>query len=316
MISPSGPKKAAWDFLSGLAIFYSIIEVPYRIGFQRSPNEFTGAINETVDAIFFCDIVLSFNTGYVDRLTDLLVTDRHLIRKSYMAFWFWIDLASTLPFDKMVAAALTLQNGGNDHVSTMRLIRVLRLMRFIKLARLVSSKTLKDFLDSLHISPALISIVALLLQIFLVAHVVCCFWFFITTPDATGIIQPPSDSNLPFNIQTWTTTFDFEYSDVKTQYIASLYWVFTTMLTVGYGDIHATNTGERFYAVLAMLVGSLMFGAIIAKVRVLVESRNIKYRELKIRVAEFKSYLEEKRIPLALKAEAKVFNYPQIGLHL
>ena len=84
------------------------------------------------------------------------------------------------------------------------------------------------------------------------------------------------------------------------------------MLTVGYGDIHATNTGERFFAILIMLIGSLMFGAIIAKVRVLVESRNIKYRELKMRVAEFKSYLEEKRIPLALKAEAKVFLYPHI----
>ena len=190
-------------------------------------------------------------------------------------------------------------------MSTLRLIRVLRLVRLVKLIKLITSKGLKDSLDSLFISPALISIVALLLQIFLVAHIVCCFWFFITTSDATGIVQP-DDPSLPFAIRTWVTEFGFQYDSVQTQYIASLYWAFATMLTVGYGDIHATNTGERFYALLTMLLGSLMFGAIIAKVRVLVESRNLQLRELKIRVAELKSYLEERRIPLALKAEVKV----------
>ena len=46
-----------------------------------------------------------------------------------------------------------------------------------------------------------------------------------------------------------------------------MYWTFFTLLTVGYGDIHPTNTGERFYALMTMIMGSLMFGAIIAKVR-------------------------------------------------
>ena len=309
LISPAGPRKAAWDFLSALAIFYSIIEIPFHIGFQTEPSEVTVVANSIVDAIFFCDIIITLNTGYVDRLTDLLVTNRNLIRKNYLAFWFWIDLVSALPFDKIVTAALTDEVGGNNHVGIVRLVRVLRLVRFLKLVRLVSSKASKDLLHSLHISPAVTSIVALLLQIFLVAHVVCCFWFFITTSDATGINQPLQLPDPLYNIQTWTTTFGFQYSDVATQYIASLYWTFATMLSVGYGDIHATNTGERFFAFLTMLLGSLMFGAIIAKVRLLVESRNIQYRELKICVAEFKSYLEERRIPLALKAEAKVQHY-------
>lgn len=293
-----------WDFFSGLAIFYSIIEVPFRIGFQSPPTYSIIVLNYIVDAIFFTDILLAFHTAYISKLTDALVTDRKLIRRNYMKCWFWIDVASTLPFDQIAVAASS--SVSNAHVSTLRLIRVLRLVRLIKLIKVIHSRGLKDLLESFNINSALVSIVSLLLQIFVIAHIVCCFWFFITTPDAIGLVQPDENSGLPYAIRTWVTEFEFQYSDLSTQYIASLYWAFATMLTVGYGDIHATNTGERFYAFVTMLLGSLMFGAIIAKVRMLVESRNLQSKELKTRVAEFKAYLEERRIPIALKKEARV----------
>lgn len=38
------------------------------------------------------------------------------------------------------------------------------------------------------------------------------------------------------------------------QYVNSLYWAFTTMVTIGYGDISAQNTNERMFNMLAMLV--------------------------------------------------------------
>jgi len=41
------------------------------------------------------------------------------------------------------------------------------------------------------------------------------------------------------------------------------------------GDIHATNTGERAYSIMTMLLGAMMFGAIIAKVREVIETRNL-----------------------------------------
>ena len=41
-----------------------------------------------------------------------------------------------------------------------------------------------------------------------------------------------------------------------TQYISSLYWAFTTMVTVGYGDVSATNTDERMFVMVAMIVSA------------------------------------------------------------
>lgn len=111
-------------------------------------------------------------------------------------------------------------------------------------------------------------------QIFFAAHFIACFWFYLTNPHVTGVGpdgthagRDDDASGLVSGIRTWTIEFGVSDATVQTQYIASLYWTFTTMLTVGYGDIHATNTGERLYSTLTMLFGAIMFGAIIAKVQ-------------------------------------------------
>ena len=41
-----------------------------------------------------------------------------------------------------------------------------------------------------------------------------------------------------------------------------MYYVVTTMSTVGYGDISAHTTAERIYCIMLMLVGVLSFNLI------------------------------------------------------
>lgn len=38
------------------------------------------------------------------------------------------------------------------------------------------------------------------------------------------------------------------------QYVNCLYWAFTTLVTIGYGDISATNTSERIFVIMAMVI--------------------------------------------------------------
>ena len=72
------------------------------------------------------------------------------------------------------------------------------------------------------------------------------------------------------------------------------------------GDIHATNTGERFYSTLTMLLGAMMFGAIISKVKELIASRDLLSKDVKSKEEEFKSYLDDRKIPITLRSIAKV----------
>lgn len=46
---------------------------------------------------------------------------------------------------------------------------------------------------------------------------------------------------------------------IKEIYTVSLYWTVTTITTVGYGDISGTNSIERLFCSLIMLVGVIAF---------------------------------------------------------
>ena len=60
----------------------------------------------------------------------------------------------------------------------------------------------------------------------------------------------------------WLNRFsggDVEYN-LWERYTVSLYWAFTTMTTVGFGDIVGTNREEYPAVIFGMLVGASVFG--------------------------------------------------------
>ena len=53
------------------------------------------------------------------------------------------------------------------------------------------------------------------------------------------------------------------WDNVAPHYTAALYWTFTTITTVGYGDLTPTDLSERLYAIFAMIIGTGLFGYIV-----------------------------------------------------
>ena len=53
--------------------------------------------------------------------------------------------------------------------------------------------------------------------------------------------------------------FGYLYLKKKDLYIVSMYYTVTTITTVGYGDISATDSNERLLAILIMIVGVISF---------------------------------------------------------
>jgi len=299
LFNPDTQRKLLWDSFIGLLIFYSVTIIPYRIGFQRQASPTAVIVDYIVDTLFMIDICVVFNTTYIEPTTELIVTNRKLIALNYLKLWFWIDFFSTVPIDQIIGAVM----GGGDDLAALGLIRILRLTRLLKLLRVLKLSKFGKFIEEFNINPALLGVQKLVVQICFVAHIISCFWYFLSTSDVVGFDDDYATG--VYEEDTWAKRFGFVEVPIGDKYVASFYWTISTMLSIGYGDIYATNSGERVYSIVTQLLGAVMFGAVIAQVTRLIESQHPQARAFKEKMDELKAYLNEKLLPNRIKQQAK-----------
>ena len=78
-------------------------------------------------------------------------------------------------------------------------------------------------------------------------HTLGCVWIFLAYENQTNY-EP-----------NWIDSFGFEYKTINELYIIAVYFTVTTITTVGYGDISATDTNERILGIVTMLIGVIAF---------------------------------------------------------
>ncbi|GMH57191.1 hypothetical protein TrLO_g1723 [Triparma laevis f. longispina] len=296
IIEPNLPIKVKWDVFVGILIVFSVLSIPYRLGFDVPSTPTMDVIDNVINAAFWLDIILTFRSAYEDVESDVLVTVPREIAQHYFKSWFFIDFFSVCPVSEIVEYFVlqgaeedelinhtnsTLQ--GESRLESLKLLKVVRLIRLVKLVRLLKLGTyLERIEDSLSISPATFELFKLLITVTFIAHMFGCFWFFTSN-------QTTEEEN------SWY----YGLSDTETiedKYIASLYWAFTTMTTVGYGDISASSVQEKWYAIVIMILGATVFGYILANIASLTGELDARGNRVSASITSMTEYLTEKNI--------------------
>eukprot|EP00753_Platysulcus_tardus_P013660 PLAT3821.3.p1 GENE.PLAT3821.3~~PLAT3821.3.p1 ORF type:complete len:1960 (+),score=909.62 PLAT3821.3:67-5946(+) len=289
VIHPSSRVKLRWDFVMVVLVLYTVLVVPFRIGFGVLALGYTFAVDRFVDLAFLADMVANFHTAFFDEVGQLVVS-LPVIRRRYLRSWFTADLLSTVPFDLIVDLAV---GSGSEGLRSLKLFRSIRMVRLFRLARLVKlSKLWGDFENKLSVSPAVLRLLKLGFQVFFITHLISCAWVFVAADsEASG----PS----------WWLAASLDRSNRIDMYVASFYWSFTTMTTVGYGDILPQTDAERLYSCLAMLLGASVFGYVVGSMASLVGKLDAGETRHKEKMDEVKLYMRERRLarPLQKKVE-------------
>lgn len=280
LLTPDHKAKTGWDIFLAIMVIYTAIMVPYRIGFNDPPDGAMEGWEMFVNVIFMADILVTFRTAYRNRNGEL-ITDGWQIAKNYATGSLLMDILSSLPYDQMAA--------NNAHLlQSARLLRILRLARLLRLFRLTQlKKILGESEETFLLSNNNVTMLKVFFTLAAIAHLIGCFWHW------DVYLSRPGET-------TWRSAIESLLGRNLSQlmaYIDSIYFAFTTMTTVGYGDILPTKNSERVWTILFQLVGGLTFGFIVGNVTSLIQNLDPAATMYKEKIEMIKAYLKDRNFP-------------------
>ncbi|XP_062847284.1 potassium voltage-gated channel subfamily H member 2 [Trichomycterus rosablanca] len=276
------PFKAVWDWLILLLVIYTAIATPYSAAFMLSDADGSqsvcnycsplGIVDLIVDIMFIIDILINFRTTYVNA-NDEVVSHPLRIAVHYFKGWFLIDMVAAIPFDLLIYRA------GEETTTLIGLLKTARLLRLVRVARKLD-----------RYSEYGAAVLFLLMCTFaLIAHWLACIWYAIGSVERTGAIG-------------WLHTLGdqlgkpYNNSDpragptIKDKYVTALYFTFSSLTSVGFGNVSPNTNSEKIFSICVMLIGSLMYASIFGNVSAIIQrlySGTARYHTQMLRVREF-----------------------------
>ncbi|XP_031427082.1 potassium voltage-gated channel subfamily H member 6a isoform X2 [Clupea harengus] len=288
------PFKAVWDWLILLLVLYTAVFTPYSAAFLLNEQEekrrrtcgYTcnplNVVDLVVDIMFVVDIIINFRTTYVNR-NDEVVSQPARIVRNYLKGWFLIDIVAAVPFDLLIFRS------GPDEPQTTTLIGLLKTARLLRLVRVARK------LDRYSEYGA--AVLFLLMCTFaLIAHWLACIWYAIGNVERTssarmGTIKIGWLDNLAEQIgKDYNDSDSSSGPSTKDKYVTALYFTFSSLTSVGFGNVSPNTNPEKIFSICVMLIGSLMYASIFGNVSAIIQrlySGTARYHTQMLRVKEF-----------------------------
>ncbi|XP_052862355.1 potassium voltage-gated channel subfamily H member 8 [Anopheles cruzii] len=282
ILSHYGMFKGCWDWMILVATFYVAVAVPYNAAFVKT-DRLTMVSDVVVEALFIVDILVNFRTTYVSRKGEV-VSDSKSIALNYLRSWFVVDLLAALPFDHLYASNVI--SGEESHIHLVKLTRLLRLARLLQKMDRYSQYT------------AMI-LTLLMLCFSLVAHWLACVWYVIAEKE-----RLINDAEWDIGwIHTLAERLKIPVSNVThgEAYITALYFTFTSLTSVGFGNVSATTLSEKIFSIIMMLIGALMHAVVFGNVTAIIQRMYSRRSLYQSKWRDLKDFIALHQMPKELK---------------
>lgn len=94
-------------------------------------------------------------------------------------------------------------------------------------------------------------------------------------------------------------------SDVLSAYLTSMYFAYSTLTTVGYGDISAHTDVERSIAIISLISGSVIYAVLVGFINNLVDNSDVKETEYQARLAAINAFMSNHHLPADLRGRVR-----------
>ncbi|NWJ03366.1 KCNH2 protein, partial [Crypturellus undulatus] len=278
------PFKAVWDWLILLLVIYTAIFTPYSAAFLLNDQEEAqrrncgyscsplNVVDLIVDIMFIIDILINFRTTYVNS-NEEVVSHPAKIAIHYFKGWFLIDMVAAIPFDLLIFGS-----GSEETTTLIGLLKTARLLRLVRVARKLD-----------RYSEYGAAVLFLLMCTFaLIAHWLACIWYAIGNVEGQriGWLHSLGDQiGKPFNDSN-----PLYGPTIKDKYVTALYFTFSSLTSVGFGNVSPNTNSEKIFSICVMLIGSLMYASIFGNVSAIIQrlySGTARYHTQMLRVKEF-----------------------------
>ena len=230
-----------------------------------------------------------------DPTTKRIIVDPKKIARNYLKGFFFVDVIATFPFGLVLsnpAIGLTNKVG--------KFGRLPKLLKFLRAAKLLKLMRLQQFILRLeteyNIHHGVARMVKVISLVFLVTHVVACFFYLI------GLSGGNDDED-----GGWIYREMYHYKPVASRYVASMYWAFSTLTTVGYGDISARTPQEQAFSMMMMLTGVSWYAIIVSSMSSIMSTFDAQNKAIRDKMLSVNAFVRSAKLPLPLAQRVRSY---------
>ena len=304
-----------WRFAALGLVAFTLLWVPLEVAFRFTSSASLLSLDLCLLLFFALDALLRFRTAHIVRdesHQSAFAVSPALIAERYLEGYLALDLLTLVPYRLLFLAG----GASRPTAELWSLVHLLRVLRLAELPRLRAEAARRLGLSGgghkarshLHTLENLalkwLRVAAIVLA---AGHVVACLAFAFTRdgwdrfagrPPPAGLAAAVAEGSYAAGGASLWALAGLRTRGVGEAYLAALYWSFTVLTSVGYGDIVPLNDDERVLAVVLAVLGAVLLAYVIEAVQGLLPSGEASASERNLR-----AFLEDKGVAGALKAE-------------